>query len=1335
MSFPYLTISSNTSSLNSGSFYTENDLYVFNVSQSTDTFFGKSNEDSIEFSVFDINGNLNSWNILPKNNTYSVLTGDYKDVDQNSLSYKYFQLNSGYTIATNRKILLNTLNDLSASGVISGSQVVSYNFVRNVAGTNKFPLIIKSISADRKELELIPSFNLNDGNPDTRVNYTRFVGFSKKAILINDILEKIITKLSAFNASEYYIDLSTVAPDTIALIKSLFGFKTDSDIIQFLNDIYTGYSKKLTVSSSLINHNYDGIKTYITNWLYTNYMSLTSGSSLNSNFKYIVNKSVDFNLTKLNYNYKTLDVSGSVQNFIDSIYYDNFISPTISSVLSEYENKYLSYLKNGLNFGNGRLLPILNHSFAMDGDNITLVVKLHDYVPQDIGIRDRCWVSNIAMNPIIQKVIVTQPIIKPKYKIAGPNFAVNPKINSKPTTKQIDYTNKNQLNSAGLSNQIEFNKKLQALSVDYTKFENFVLFSNAELRVKLFSNKLSQLNALSSSLVSMQSNASTNSFISASYTSDFNSTSTQINAIYQSFDGYESYLYANQDVISGSAYQNYLTDAIEYDRANRDSLMNNAPEYIKSDDENSEYLVFLSMAGHFFDNIYLYIQNFPTTQYLSNASSNSFICSIANNLLEQFGWNPISSVDNTSLEHYYLTNSQYSGSNALSKKTKMDIIWSRLLNNLPMIYKTKGTEESIRLLANVYGVPYSFLNIKEFGGNSMSTDDNSSYSFDRRVYLTKFQGNSEYIGLPYTDTIKSIEFKFSIDSTVNYIWNDRLYLLYKDSDFSVYIDKSKEDLMGILTFKLHDKLISTDPLPYFNGEIYNVLIQQQPSENIYSSDIPSMYHLQVNSVDGDRIVFSDISDTLLNSSYETYFKNGSYIYFGNTFNGNNNFYGTLDKINLWNTVLSNAAFIDHCKSFDSYDDYDPENTYVNLYFRYGFSYPTNLALSQSTIVPNNSDVYESLVGTAVNFPNSNLLFDPVNCVYYSSSIYPFQFEPVNLTQNVTFSSFGPNKFKNSKINKVNQNVLARLMPTELSTTPINVNNNSNLVAAYVSPYETRDNDMLNFIGNYDIMNIIGDPAYLHSSSYDGLDELVSDYTKFNSAEPVLYQEFFTIYKNYIDPSFFDSVKQLVPARSKLIVGTLIEQSILERNKYQNKPIDAQSLNFLVMPTIKPVQSFTGTNIDVIQGNANAHNNGNVYDKLQTKYFSDDKVSRRMSAMSINGNCFEFVNGQGFVNNYIFKESRSDYYFNYMPFSSSYNYVTGSENEYNFTQNSGSFADVGLDVELYPKGHYALRYSGFGRVFVTDSTITVNESGSLDGSSPFEMTSTNQDTSAKKLVSI
>lgn len=1365
MSYPFPTISSNIDSLNTCSYYTEKDLSIFNVSQSIDIFFGKSSNDIIEFSIFDIYGNAINWKVLNKQDTYNVLTETYKDVDERRITYNYKKYNGSYTISKDRQILLNTLQDLSDANIKNGNQVVSYNFLRNVSGNSDYNLVIKSISPDRKEIQLVPSFNLDINDDENLLQNINYEAFARKMILVNDLVDIIIDKTNTYNITNYYFTFAKNNPTIISFVKSTFGLKTDADIIEYLQELYQGYSSNFKLSDTTnVSDNYTGIKNYIIKWLYTYNKTLINISDLKAQFKYIIDVGIKKELSKLNYNYNSLDQNNYVQTFIDNLFYYNFISPMLDDIGNSYYNKFYTYLKNCLNFGNNKVFPIINHSFVADGDNTILVVKLFDYLTEDVGLRDTCWVSNISLVPIIQKVVITHVVSPKHYKISGPNFKINLKGKNTQISKNQNYKSENQLKLSDVQNQIDFNKKLQILNVDYTNFKNFILFSSAQLRVKLFKNKLNQLNSYSASLatinekISNLSNYSTSvitSSIISSYSYDTNAINTQVTNIYESFDGYESYLYKSELLTDDLYYQNYLSGAIEYDFNNRDSLVNNTPEYINSNDDNSDYLIFLSMVGHFFDNIYLYIQNFPTNQYVSNSSDNSFINNTANIMLEQFGWTPISSVDQVLLDQYYINDPETSGS--LSGAERMKIIWSRILNNLPIIYKTKGTEESIKLLSNIYGIPNNLVKIKEFGGNNLSDEDESSYIFQQRYYFTKYSGSAEYVEIPCSQDVKSIEFKFKINTNHNYKFKDSVNLLVKNENFKVDLYKEKETSMGIITFTLGNQVFYSDSLPLFNGKIFNVLITRNEVVNqtlIDSGSPPSFYKFIVNNVDDDNIIFESNEEKLLDYSYSSIFTTGNFIYFGNTISGSNNFYGNLDKINIWNIELNPESFVNHSKNFDAYDDGNYDSTYANLYFRYSYEYPENLNTSNGQPIPikNSNNFYKgasNYYGYAYNFKYTNE--ELISCSYVYSSIYPYQFSIIDINQNIKYKDIGPNKFKNSKINKVTQRVLARLMPNESSTSQIQVNNNSNLVAVYISPYSIQDEDIMNFTGECDLMDAIGDPANLYKSRYDSLETLRNDYNTNNLAEKVLYQEFMTLYKNYIDSSFFDSVKKLIPARSKLFTGVLIESNIIERNKYQNRPIDAYDSHIL---DITPSNKLNDMSVAFEKTNSSSLSVDTpkyayrYHDWRPAKYISNDAMDTRLSAFSINGLYNSYKNNE-FVNDLIYKNVDTVYSPNHIPDSSDIIYVTSSVVSYNFV-NSSSFSKIRnnitpnilprfdnncLDKTNYPKGHYSICRNGNNTRFTTNSNNTVDQESNYDGSSPITLTSVNVGGSVTKLVTI
>jgi len=993
MAFPFPTISSNSGSLNSGSYFLQNDL--------------------------------------PVSTTYTVLNKTYKDVDNNTLTYNYKQYNSSYTIAFNKNILLSTLQDFSGSNINSGNHVASYNFIRNVAGNPDYQLYIKEISPSRREIKLTPSFKLDLTSEENILTNLQYQSFARKAVLIRDTIPLFNYFLDSYQIYKNSDSLINNNKPIFTLLRTNFGFKSDADILAFLDDTYNGFNRPYVNSQNgqLIQNSFEGTKNYIKDWLYTYYKSIYSFEQIKTQFKYIVQKSISLRLNQINSYYTSnIELTTQVENFIIDLFFTNFISNVVDTVQVYHDNKLYAYLKNALNFGNDIFYTILNYTFVEENGNTNIIVKLFDELPLNVSLRDKCWISNISLVPAIQKFVINVPVVKRNFRISGPNFKVP--IDSYKSAP-VNYQNSNDLKlDNNTRNDVEFYKKLNNLNVDYSDFSNFIVFSSAELRTKLFLNKVTSINQLNKSINSILTTLSASAansassytllssypFISASYAEEVNQYQSQLNTIFNSFDGYDSYLYQNITLVSGSTtsfvsgayvqnynYPDYIENAIEFDKNNRDSLVNNTPEYILLDDNNTDYLIFLSMIGHHFDNIYLYIKNFPTQQYVENNLSSSYVSTVANTLLQQFGWNPISSFDNSSIEANYLT-----GSNAYSDYDKLKIIWNRILKTLPLIYKTKGTEECIRVVSNIYGIPRSLLNVKEYGGNKISDEDNSSYTYQNKYYFTKYTRNGDAIVIPVSGSsnyVNSIEFKFRIDSDYIYPQNTKVSLL-KTTNWDVSIKKESKDTFGKLKFDMSSPYgrptdyLETDSLPLFNGNVFNVLIKQINLSSSYDTgsggQLPYQYSLRVTSVDNDEIVFDDTKSIIsgtegINETFNSF----GLLYIGNYTGGGNLFQGNIDKINLWKHELDDESFIEHCKNFDSYKTNDDSTTYDNLYFRYSYDYPVNMYTGSSPslfVVRNANKLYSQYSASAYNFAQNTTTQS--NCLTVSASLYPYQFDEV-----------------------------------------------------------------------------------------------------------------------------------------------------------------------------------------------------------------------------------------------------------------------------------------------------------------------------------------------------
>ena len=89
-------------------------------------------------------------------------------------------------------------------------------------------------------------------------------------------------------------------------------------------------------------------------------------------------------------------------------------------------------------------------------------------------------------------------------------------------------------------------------------------------------------------------------------------------------------------------------------------------------------------------------------------------------------------------------------SGSLKSKPREEIVketWRRIVNTIPMLYKTKGTARSVKALLATYGIPQAFLQIREFGGPTVPTRRNV---YERERFVNKLEVSAtEYISNPW----------------------------------------------------------------------------------------------------------------------------------------------------------------------------------------------------------------------------------------------------------------------------------------------------------------------------------------------------------------------------------------------------------------------------------------------------------------------------------------------------------------------------------------------------------------------------------------------------------
>jgi len=1173
-----------------------------------DLWYGLSAKDVVEIGLWDRTENQLGWDILYQSKSYDAVTVSYLDSKNNSVTYSYKELIPDFILNKTNNLLVDPTNNISSSfSIFSGSFNLTYNLTREMAGSPTIPLVITDIAPSRTEVKLLPLSASDDS----------YTAFCQHQVLIQDASPLYISSLTS---CPYGKILSVVTPlytNQISTIRNLFFISSEGGIELFFRNIYEDllmYSSNTFGVQNFIR--IQGIKTYFTNYLLSNGDTIVNFSDIDSNFGALVSASIERKFVSVGKNPPQEYVNA--KEFVYDFFTKYFYTPISNTLQTTYNDKYFGYFKNALNVGNNRLLPILSIGMMDERtspyDPLTLLIKLKDGLPSDLTMQTQCWVSNISLVPqIVSSILVSNTSIG-VYQIGPPNFSI-PIPHASLTNTNTSYTANDLTQTDEAERQITVGQNIQKLSVDYTDFSNFVLFSSAEMRLKVFKNKAINLCVLSASLGSL--NTIANTFLVASgsvypyYTQEYTTIQTQMDNIINTFDGYESYLYnngsyafQNGEFVSSSYVASQDVIATQYDTDNRDSLVNTCPEHVLTNPDNDDYIIFLSMIGHFFDNIYIYIANMPSEKKLGNDTTSVFSRQVVDYMLETFGWDIGNSLEQTDLLNNFLTSNQIAGLNSMSAEDRLKTIRNRILQNLPAIYKAKGTDEAVQLILGCYGIPSALLSVREYGGVNYN-DPSAAYTLYERVYMRQWDTSSRYdsYDLQVPTGSHTYLFKIHLDDSTPYTYGNEQILFGRVQDsnntsvsgsgeWSTGFVRIPKKNTGQIFFRIgykgqeEFKLYSPE-FPLFDGNIYSIMIRRNyPDANFDISTnpdvVPALYDLYVKRNQfGNQVVALSSSAVCYDVGTNSRFSQGGLIKIGGWFSDYNGqgFTGAFDKFQAWLNPISNDDLENYANNFNAYtSQVSGALSYKSLFFRMHTDYPFNqnvngiwrngnpyFAVSSSvklnTLYGEPNCNVDYIVGTLPWSGSTEMVEGP--CGLVSQSVYPWQWKVFDYPSTWGMSQYGPNKFRNEKTKYVSQSLQVRLDNLNRSTyvDTSGIAPDSNQVGFFADPQDFKNRDIVRYFGNYNFMDAIGDPELQFSQSYDPLrlfrKEFAEDQNQFSGSR-TLFNELLTTYKLYFNRSVFDSIKNVVPARTNALVGIVIEPTILERPKYQSKPMEVKA---------------------------------------------------------------------------------------------------------------------------------------------------------------------------------
>jgi hypothetical protein len=913
------------------------------------------------------------------------------------------------------------------------------------------------------------------------------------------------------------------------------------------------------------------------------------------------------------------------EDILKKTLFDAFVE-NVKFTEPEKESKYLTHLAN---FGNDEQIIVSsweedNFTLSDKGEDVlgntivtkeveSLILKLYSPLPANITENSTLWITKLLTNPLIETVVLSEQsdLICPPLK--GPNFDIDIDFTKGKSTnyESLDelILNTSVSSSSGLISQYLSSSLVSTdgLNIEYYisgsdnyEWPNFVHFSSAKERVDNFVYKVQLIEGYEHLILSSSTDAANFSAsfgVTSSYTASISSIQDvernriKKEQIIQGFDGFDMFLYTSSsmswpylfdnrrpstDTIVTQWYNNIIDLATDYDLENRDNVINNIPQHIVNNTENEDVLLFLSMIGHHFDNIYFHTKAIERSRGLGYKSKN-VSDKLLFDILKSFNWDAKNLAADSQLWNYVFgmdSDGKIKETNPAKQRTYE--VWRRIANNIPYLLKHKGTRRGVYALLACYGVPASNLSILEFGGPEVTDTNKTKFEFENITTALKFYGqNSGSIKLEWKNTERNrkpdtIEFfikpTYSADFTI-----------ISGSGWNVKVSGSTDSKYGKVIFNYSDSnAITSSLLPIFNDNFFGVEISRN------SGSISSSFELNVRQSEKERTIFQEsISANVLNVSAS--WDGGNYIYIGS----GSGYVGSLDEFRLWSTPLDKERFYEHVSFPEMINGNHTSASTDDLYFRLDFEYPKNLAtyttlpnvdaniyypiiqLNPSSSLQLNRNILEetgsinfdviasenpsaSYSASVIGFPLNNGLPN-TNPNYIDYTKYPYQFEAIDRTVILEIPDAGSTRYSTNKVRFESQELVSDLSSKNRATKKAfdQSPTDSNRVGLFFSPTKELNIDIAKSLGGINLDNYIGDPSDRYKSNYKRLDELRHYYfQRYDNRDIYAYINLIKLYEK----SMFEDIKKMLPARVKATTGLLIEPHILERSKIaQKKP--------------------------------------------------------------------------------------------------------------------------------------------------------------------------------------
>lgn len=657
------------------------------------------------------------------------------------------------------------------------------------------------------------------------------------------------------------------------------------------------------------------------------------------------------------------------------------------------------------------------------------------------------------------------------------------------------------------------------------------------------------------------------------------------------------------------------TSGSDWDQENGNMLYNTIPQWMREEDEaNSNVKYLFQIISNYFDTLHAQITEIPKLKEKKYIESDKKPLPFADRLLTEKGI----SVNNLFVDSKILERFGDRDKNQVVYEKDIsevkNLIYTNIYNNLEHIYKSKGSEKSVRNLLRCFGVDDELIKLNIY------TDGGTHYFNDK---TKRSSLNTKYINFNNTNNFSSTVYQTSsVNSTNTFVSGSGVEKLERYSAFTAEADiiiplKIPEHKSGYFqtpfitssVFGFHEAIpTDVDDYTWATSEIANLQIylvrEERESKNarfliknesgtieltssiiaeIYDNQRwnlavsvrPDKYELVGNVIStanpaytmefyGVTHAFDDVSSEFLLTASLDYANGSSFL--SNT----KRFYVGAHTTNFTGAVDQKTDI--QVGAFRLYEDYLNSSTIrqhnldpSNYGLKDGVSPPTTFAYQLTASVPSADLIainwnFDTVTGSNASgdFVVDDFSSGSTDTIYgWIDNIIRREHRGRGANFGTSNTSFISNEFIFSQkkelpeISVVSDNIYVK---GEEEIYFIKDDNTSdNFHSLEKSMYQAVSEEMLNIFSTItEFSTLLGKPVDLYRIEYKDLNILRRMF--FDRVTGDLDFDRFSEYFKWIDTSVSRIVEDLFPASARFSggVSNVIDSHILERNKYQNK---------------------------------------------------------------------------------------------------------------------------------------------------------------------------------------